>query len=928
MKKKIPLKKWLSYFAVALCIFFAASPFVFSYSGFDLLFGITAGMFFLMAGLIFGLNQSGKRFQNEDTYGFAKAIVFAISILYFCIAWPSVVKRYIYSDETVFTNSSYHVLRHTGFAAKDSFTFISRNEVNALFEKLEGEVVVSKSADNNVVLSADQPESPLFYAKDKLSATNFLNPYFTETIKNKITISTGGVQFIFFAEILSKSKAIYSFTINNRSFTTDFSRPLDAGFINLKSILTGSSVPENLLEGIPWLDQCMLIKNDYNFEKNEPATKKTQYHFFPSPALRQLIQSGAVAIRFDENVAPGIRTNTQQTISGKTIYLRTGNLLDGDPLYKITVKGQMLDINKERPYEIYRLPSDTVIPQQINISLTSQKNYSMWKSKFVMLNDLFVSGNHQLHCNSILSFVHDKAGVSCAPLSLLDFNAGDTLRIEKIKAGQEFLASTYRNITSRSGIFWKFKLDDLIGQNPINKSWLLLFPAWFLLCFLVYYLFKADKGQPDFSIMEASLHLALLLLLSFKLWLLWRYYAFPPTAVEGAAQKTGIDPPFNIKLISSEKMIFIIPPLIYFLLSISELFKKVIASVFILPLNKFLNKSTSGFKQWLIPIFLFIIFIFLCLLKKYSFKGSLVSVFIFAIAAYFLYITILYRRGLLTSLQKWGLMVICLVPLGYAETGLAVIYAHALACYYLLYFAGYRKLIYKKRIFGGQLALFLICILFLIPPVNRQIWSYSMPIFNQLGLSENTKFRASILSKSPETAFLGTDLKKEELSRFFNAYDNIQFIEYYSHLQGGKSHTPFTLLAHQKTGVKYKDQASDLVVSRYIVAEHGKYLTLLFLLILLLPVAVAGIDSIRWDNLKSRIPYFDTILFAGSLLFMSGYYVYACNMNILPFVGQDFPFLSITSYTTYLVPLLLILVMLYFVNNSKPEQHGTDEINP
>lgn len=918
--------QWLAYIAVALCIFSAASPLLYRNSGFDLLFSITTGIFLLLTGSIFWLKSLGKRFIDEDVYSFAKAFAFAITVIYFCIAWPSVVKRYFYPDKKIFTNSTHHVLRHTGFAAKDSFTFISRNKISALFEKLQGEVIALRSG-NIATLITDQPESPLFYAIDKLSATKFLNPFFIESIKNKITISTGGVQFVFHTEIISKTKARYSFSINNRSFTTDFSRPLDAGFINLKSILTGSSVPDNLLDSIPWLDQCMLIKSDYNFAKNEAASKKTRYHLFPSPVLRQLIRSGTVAIRFDENIAPGIRTNSQQTISGKSIYLRTGNLLDGDPLYKITVKGQMLDINKERPYEIYRLPSDTILPLQINISLTSQKNFSMWKSKFVMLNDFFESSNHQLHCNSILSFIHDKAGVSAAPITLLDFNAGDTLRIEKIKPGQEFFASASRNTVSRSGIFWKFSLEDLVGQNPVNKSWLLLFPVWFLVCFLGYYLIKADKGNPNFSIMEASLHLGLLLLLSFKLWLLWRYFAFPPTAVEGATQKIKIDPPLNINLLSSEKMIFIIPPLIYFVLSIAELLKKAIVSVFILPFTRLKDKSPARFSQWLTPLLLLILFIILCLAKKYIVKGSLVSVFILATAAFFVYVTILYRRGLLTSLQKWVLMLFCLLPLVFAETGLAVIYAHALACYYLLYFAGYRKLIYKKRMFAGQLVVFLLCILFLIPPVNRQIWSFSMPFFNYMGMSENTKFRASILSTSPEKAFLETELKKEELSRFFNAYDNIQFIEYYSHLQGGKSHKPFSLLPHQKTGVKFKDQASDLVVSRFIVAEHGKYLILVFLLCLLLPVAFAGFDIIRWDNMKKNIPYFDTILFAGSLLFMSGYYVYACNMNILPFVGQDFPFLSITSYTTYLVPLLLILVMLYFINHSKPEHHGRDEIN-
>jgi len=923
--KSLTIRKWLSWVGIAIGIVIVFSPFMLKQSGFTLLFLIITLMTILLLGSMHLLKISTNNLSKDYQYKYAKISIFTIVLLYFSLAWPTIVKRYFYPKEEVFTNADYHYIRHTGFCASDSLILINgANMQTALLDEFQGYAVALKTDDGKVTIRADQLQVPFFYSTSGEKNTILLNPFFNESLNNNLFVNDGINRFTLKIQRISRRKTAYIFDVNNHSFTSEFDKPLNSGFINLRNVLKGTTISDNLLDSLTWLDGCMLIKTDYNFKENQSALMSSRYHFYPSLALRQLITLGNIAIRFDDDINPRLSQPVSEVISGKEILFRTGWMLDGDPLYKLSIKGKWIDLNKERPYEIYRLPRTSQLPAQVNLNITSQSNFPTWKSRFVLLNDFLHQDEHLLHVNSIVSFINDKAGVSIEPITLLDFNAGDTLRIENIIPGNDFLLSAHRNTYSRVGFFWKYRIENMVAQNPVSKSWVVLFPTWYLLCFVFYFLANDKKNYFKFPVLEIMIHLAILVFLSLKIWMLWRFYAFPPTVAEGSFKEVGIGPMLGISFLTPTRFVYLIPPSLFLFFSLVNGYKKIFLRIIPIRIERFVRKL-SVLWRFVLTILLYLLpFVLLIVLKLFILSDKYVSLFIVLCVTYYILIIAFNNRGLISSVQKWIILLILTALLVIAETGLSVIMAHGLACYYILYFGSYRMPLFKKRILILQLVIFIACFLFLIPVVNRAVWSSVIPSLNKSGISQNTKYRASILSQSPEKAYLSTLYQKEEVARFFNAYDNVQFIEYYSHESPKKINDIFSLQPHLQTGVKYKDQASDLVLSRFVIAEHGKTLARLLLFLLFLPFAVICYYILLQVNMKVDHPFIDSSAFAASLLFMWSYYLYACNMNILPFVGQDFPFISLTSYTTYLVPIVLVFSIVFFYHY-KPQKNDTNQ---
>jgi hypothetical protein len=919
--KTVKFKTFLSALGILLSVLIMISPFLFKQVGFTFFFSIILTISLLLLGSLYFLKSSAVWLAEEYKYKYIKILLFFLVLVYFAIAWRTVANRYMHPGQSVYTNSDYYYIKHTGFLAKDSFALIDdKNYNNALFDDLKGRAVVYYSDPDTVFIKTNGLETPFFYSISSESNTEFLNPYFTETLNKSVSISDGTMSVTLRINKLNKTQTSYTFEINGKSFISEFNKPINAGFPNLKTIFKSTTAPENLVDSLTWLDGCMLIKSDYNFERNENAGANSRYHFFPSPTLRQLINQNNIRILLDETVVPHINRENIKNISGHRILLRTGTQLDGDALYEIIPTNKQLNITKNRPFEIYRFPKLKNIPAQINLNVTSQSDFSTWKSKYVFHPDILHSPNHKLHINGILSFISDKEGVSPSP-HLLDFNTIDSLRYDSIQAGKEFLLSTLQNIQKAPVFFWKFKLENTIKQNPVSDYWISMFPVWFLISFTFYILYNYKKQNFTFPVLEFSLHLILLIFLTLKLWLLWRYYAFPPDAAEGSYKGTGIGKIFGI---STTSMVFMIPPVLFLLLSLFYNIKRL--DLYSPNFTKKFIKIQDYF--WCRALY-FIAFIvpgaLLVVLKKVVFKSdNAVSLFIVISLIVYLFIVFLNNKGIISTWVKWAMLLSTTAALAFAESGLSVVIAHGIACYFIIYFAAYRSPIRKNSIWVFQIIALTFCFLFLIPGFNRMLWSKVVPILNEKGISENTKFRASILSQSPEQAYLSTGSNKLEVTRFFNAYDNLQFVEYYSNIAPNVIQGNYMLQPYQQTGVNYKNQASDLVLSRYVVAEHGKGLARILVLLLFFPLAVICFYILRQNDIRKLRPYFDVSAFSACLLFMWSYYLYACNFNILPFVGQDFPFVSITSYTTYFVPLVLIFSILFFYH-FKPTIYETDE---
>lgn len=133
----------------------------------------------------------------------------------------------------------------------------------------------------------------------------------------------------------------------------------------------------------------------------------------------------------------------------------------------------------------------------------------------------------------------------------------------------------------------------------------------------------------------------------------------------------------------------------------------------------------------------------------------------------------------------------------------------------------------------------------------------------------------------------------------------------------------FHLLPHapQNKGAKYNAQATDLVTSRFMVAEHGRWSVLLYILLLLLPIILLASFYKLYPDFTNRINTgYPTITTGFSLL---NYLLVTALLVILAatgryiFFGQDLPFGSILSKQSILFPsILLVAVVLLFKNIS------------
>ncbi len=137
----------------------------------------------------------------------------------------------------------------------------------------------------------------------------------------------------------------------------------------------------------------------------------------------------------------------------------------------------------------------------------------------------------------------------------------------------------------------------------------------------------------------------------------------------------------------------------------------------------------------------------------------------------------------------------------------------------------------------------------------------------------------------------------------------------------------FNLLPHapQNKGAKYNAQATDLVASRFFIAEHGKWSVLLYVLLLLLPTTLLASFYKLYPDFTNRINNnYPTITAGFSLL---NYLLITALLVILAatgryiFFGQDLPFGSILSKQSILFPSILIVAVVLLFKNIPLEQY-------
>lgn len=220
----------------------------------------------------------------------------------------------------------------------------------------------------------------------------------------------------------------------------------------------------------------------------------------------------------------------------------------------------------------------------------------------------------------------------------------------------------------------------------------------------------------------------------------------------------------------------------------------------------------------------------------------------------------------------------------------------------------------KKIVSGLTTTVFLFVIASLFFPKEKILEKAAM-----------TKYRIDVLTMPVDQAIELAYREGKTYEPVIRAAQNQWFINtlIYEKNNPGVESVGFHLLPHapQNNGAKYNAQATDLVASRFFLAEHGKWSVLLYVLLLLLPTTMlASFYKLYPDFTNRTNTGYPTITAGFSIL---NYFLISALLVILAatgryiFFGQDMPFGSILSKQSVLFPsILIVAVVLLFKNIS------------
>ncbi|MEO6612099.1 MAG: hypothetical protein ABIT05_02750 [Chitinophagaceae bacterium] len=192
-----------------------------------------------------------------------------------------------------------------------------------------------------------------------------------------------------------------------------------------------------------------------------------------------------------------------------------------------------------------------------------------------------------------------------------------------------------------------------------------------------------------------------------------------------------------------------------------------------------------------------------------------------------------------------------------------------------------------------------------------------------------TKYRIDVMTMPVDKAIETAYEEGKTYEPVIRAAQNQWFINTFIYEKNNPSvnNVGFNLLPHapQNKGAKYNAQATDLVTSRFFIAEHGKWSVLLYVLLLLLPTTLLASFYKLYPDFTNRInASYPTITAGFSLL---NYLLITALLVILAatgryiFFGQDLPFGSILSKQSILFPSVLIVVVVFLFKRIPLEQY-------
>lgn len=178
---------------------------------------------------------------------------------------------------------------------------------------------------------------------------------------------------------------------------------------------------------------------------------------------------------------------------------------------------------------------------------------------------------------------------------------------------------------------------------------------------------------------------------------------------------------------------------------------------------------------------------------------------------------------------------------------------------------------------------------------------------------KHVQYRASIIHQPIGELMQQNEYTSFKTRKIIETAENQWFINSYISKEFDSRFTINTR-PHSRVGVDYSTQTRDVVVARYLISEMGNLVMYLILGLILLPM-ILYLISYRIQLLPGKADQpRDIGSYAGLvpliILFTIALFVWLTATNRFVFFGQDFPFLSLTSRVSVIMPLMLLALTL------------------
>jgi hypothetical protein len=225
----------------------------------------------------------------------------------------------------------------------------------------------------------------------------------------------------------------------------------------------------------------------------------------------------------------------------------------------------------------------------------------------------------------------------------------------------------------------------------------------------------------------------------------------------------------------------------------------------------------------------------------------------------------------------------------------------------------------KKLVIGSGIAVCFFVIAFLFFPKEKIVDKAAM-----------TKYRIDVLTMPVDKAIESAYSEGKTYEPVIRAAQNQWFINtlIYEGNNPGVNSVGFNLLPHapQNKGAKYNAQATDLVASRFFLAEHGKWSVLFYVLLLILPTIMLASFYRLYPDFTNRTNNGYPVITAGfsilNYLLITALLVILAATGRYIFFGQDMPFGSILSKQSILFPAILIVTTILLFRNIPAEYYA------